>query len=129
MSHHFPRPTKATARAAAVLLGCAMLAALLLLPGSLAAQATGRITGTVTGEGGLPLASVQVSIPATGIGAVTGTDGRYTITGVAAGTHEVRAQRIGYAPMTRRVTIADGQTVESVDFQPGDVTTAVRWRP
>lgn len=72
-------------------------------------QATGRITGTVTGTGGQPVAGAQVSIPATRAGAVTGDDGRFTIANVAPGTYTLRVQRIGFAPETRQVTVANGQ--------------------
>jgi TonB-linked SusC/RagA family outer membrane protein len=88
------------------------------------AQTTGRITGTVTNEGGQPLASVQVAIPNTQIGAVSGPDGRYSIAGVAPGTYQLRAQRIGYAPRTQSVTVASGQ-VASADFQLSAVATAL----
>lgn len=82
-------------------------------PGQLLAQAqppqgAGRITGTITGEGGQPVSGAQVSIPATRNGSVTGADGRFTIGNVAPGTYTVRVQRIGFTPTTQQVTVAAG---------------------
>ncbi len=81
-----------------------------------APRGTARVTGVVTEAGGQPLGSVQVLLVGTQLGTITGADGRYTITGVPAGTYTLRAQRIGYAPLTRQVTATDGQTV-TADFQ------------
>jgi TonB-linked SusC/RagA family outer membrane protein len=50
-----------------------------------------------------------VLLVGTQLGTLTGPDGRYTITGVPAGTYTLRAQRIGFAPQTRQVTVAEGQ--------------------
>jgi TonB-dependent starch-binding outer membrane protein SusC len=81
----------------------------LTLAPSLLAQETGIIAGTVTIEGtARPLASAQVSIQRMGLGTQTDDGGAYRISGVPAGTHEVRFQRIGYAPVTRQVTVAAG---------------------
>ncbi|HWE41634.1 MAG TPA: SusC/RagA family TonB-linked outer membrane protein [Gemmatimonadaceae bacterium] len=68
-----------------------------------------RITGTVSAEGGVPLADVRVSVNGTQLGAMSGADGRFAIAGLTAGTYTVRAQRIGYAPQTRNVTVIAGQ--------------------
>ncbi|HEU4565454.1 MAG TPA: SusC/RagA family TonB-linked outer membrane protein [Gemmatimonadaceae bacterium] len=121
---HMPRPrlTRTATRLAAVLaLACsAGLAAIGALPHPLPAQAgaargTERITGVVRDEGGQPLPAAQVGVVGTGLGAVTGDDGRFTITGVAPGTYQVRAQRIGYRPAVQQVTVAAGAG-GSVDF-------------
>lgn len=108
--------TRATTATTSALVALAALGLLGVLPGLAptpllaqgAAQGTGRITGTVTGANGQPLAGAQVSIPATRNGAVTGETGQFTITGVAPGTYTVRAQRIGFSPITRQVTVANG---------------------
>ena len=99
----------------------------LVLPGIVLAQdATGRISGVVTSADSAaaqPLASATVLLVATQQGAVTGSDGQYTINNVAPGTHRVRAQRIGFAPEEREVIVTAGQTAR-VDFSL--VTRAVR---
>lgn len=93
-----------------------LLTLCLCIPGSLLAQ-TGRVTGVVTDTGSAqPLPNVTVMIVGTQLGAQTGTDGRYTISGVPAGTHQVRAQRIGFAPKTAPVTVAAGQA-SAVNFE------------
>lgn len=87
-----------------------------------AARGTGRITGSISDPNGQPLASVQVSVVGTRLGALTGSDGRFTIAGVPAGTYTVRAQRIGYVPGTQQVTVSDGGTA-SVDLRLATTTT------
>ena len=95
------------------------------LPAQVAGAQTGRINGTVRGGGGEPVPGAQVSIPGTGIGAVSGPDGRYTIPGVAAGTYQLRAQRIGYAPSTQQVVVAADGTV-TVDFGLTAIATTLQ---
>lgn len=89
--------------------------ALLLAPVAVHAQTTGQIAGTIT-AGGQPVASVQITIPGTRLGAVSGATGRYLLAGVPAGTHTVRAQRIGFNPQDRTVTVVGGQSV-TVNFE------------
>ncbi|HEX8848064.1 MAG TPA: TonB-dependent receptor plug domain-containing protein, partial [Gemmatimonadaceae bacterium] len=74
-----------------------------------------RITGTISAQGA-PLSDVRVTLVGTTLGAVSGTDGRYSIVGVNPGTYSVRAQRIGYAPQARSVTVVAGQPA-TADFQ------------
>ena len=85
-------------------------------PGRLAAQATGQISGTVTSASGSPLAGVSVSAADTGSGTTTAADGRYSIAGVSAGPHIVRATLVGYGEATRSVTVVAGQTA-TADLQ------------
>jgi TonB-dependent SusC/RagA subfamily outer membrane receptor len=80
-------------------------------------QPTGVITGlVVAASDARPLASVQVSIPGTGLGVVSDSQGRYTISGVPAGEVTVRAQLLGYRTEERTVTVGSGETV-NLDFQ------------
>ena len=123
MSTLLRHPRRALTRTVAAL-ALTWTAGAALVPSPLAAQSQGRITGVVTGDNGQPLADAQITIAATRNGAATGPDGRYTISGVAAGTHEVRAQRIGYAPRTQTVTLAAGG-VATADFQLTSVPTSL----
>jgi TonB-linked SusC/RagA family outer membrane protein len=76
-----------------------------------------RITGTVTStQGGQPVPDVRVSVVGTTLGAVSGTDGRFAIAGVLPGSYTVRAQRIGYSPQSRAITVVAGQAA-TADFQ------------
>lgn len=81
------------------------------------AAQTGRITGRVTDAAKQPVVSAQVLIVGTALGAETDAAGRYTVTGVAAGTYSVRAQHIGHrAAVQADVVVSAGQatTVEFV---------------
>src|SRR5207253_3444929 len=74
------------------------------------AQATGTIEGTVTITAGSPLPDVQVAVVGTSRGARSDDAGKFRIPGLAPGSYQVRAQRIGYASTTRTVTVAAGPT-------------------
>ena len=76
------------------------------------AQDTGTVTGTVVdAETGQLLDGVQVHIPALGIGVLSLDGGRYTLPGVPAGTHELRAELIGHFDWARSVTVSAGGIV------------------
>ncbi|MDB4878778.1 MAG: TonB-dependent outer membrane protein SusC/RagA [Gemmatimonadetes bacterium] len=79
-------------------------------------QGTGRITGTVTGDAAQPVEGVQVSLANTRYGALTNAAGRYTIAGVPAGSYQLRAQRVGWRPVTQSVTVSAGG-VATVDLR------------
>ena len=66
------------------------LIALVLLPHGAAAQATGRITGTVRDAAtGAPLSDVRVTVLGTEKGAATDVTGRYSMYDVPAGTRQL----------------------------------------
>jgi TonB-linked SusC/RagA family outer membrane protein len=94
----------------------ALLAGIGLSPGLLSAQSTGQVTGTVTSATGTPMAGVRVGVSGTTLGATTGADGRFSISGVSAGNHTLRATLVGYAEATRAVNVVAGQTA-TVDIQ------------
>jgi TonB-dependent starch-binding outer membrane protein SusC len=86
---------------------------LVWLPAELAAQdaQTGSVTGHVFEAGSQkPLADAQVRIVGSTRGVITNAQGEYRITGLAAGDVVVRAQRLGYTPLSATVTIAVGVT-------------------
>ena len=77
---------------------------------------TATITGRVTdAQSGGPLEAVTIAVQGTQLGATTGPDGTYRIARVASGTRILVARRIGFASLTRTVTVTDGQTV-TADF-------------
>ncbi len=87
----------------------ALLAVLCAVP--LRAQQTsatvrGQVVDDATKQA---IAGAQVSVA--GRAALSGSDGRYVITGVRAGSDTVRARRIGYAPSSQAVTILGNATV------------------
>jgi Ca-activated chloride channel family protein len=75
------------------------------------ARVVSQITGRITTDNGDPLAAVQIYIAGSGIGALSQQNGRYLLLNVPVGTHTVTAERIGFATMTRQVTVTEGQTV------------------
>ena len=80
-------------------------------------QNTGTITGTVAdAESGQLLDGAQVHIPALGLGVLSRDGGRFTIEGVPAGTHELRAELIGHLDVVRTVTVTSGGIV-SLELQ------------
>ena len=81
----------------------------LVAPSRAVAQGTieGRVRAAGTGAG---LAGAHVSLTELGVGATTGPQGLYRITGVPAGTHGVVIQIIGYGTQLQEVVVADGET-------------------
>jgi TonB-linked SusC/RagA family outer membrane protein len=81
-----------------------------------AQQPTGIITGQVIDSATRqPIAGVNVIVEGTRLGTITRDDGTFTIGGVPAGPHTIRARRIGYASVPMVVNVSDGATV-SVAF-------------
>jgi len=88
-----------------------MFFSLLLMAGSLAMAQTVQISGTVTGsEDGLPLPGVNVTVKGTTLGAITGNDGKYTLS-APAGSQALVFSFIGF--ITQEVPI-EGRTVVDV---------------
>ncbi|HYH82989.1 MAG TPA: SusC/RagA family TonB-linked outer membrane protein [Longimicrobium sp.] len=76
----------------------------------------GQIAGSVTSaDGGRPLSGATVSVGGSALRAVTGPDGRYTISGVAPGARTVTATVIGHTAATLPATVSAGQTA-TVNF-------------
>ncbi|MET0396954.1 MAG: TonB-dependent receptor [Longimicrobiaceae bacterium] len=90
----------------------ALAAALLCsVQAALAQGGTGSITGTVfQGQTATPVADAAVSVDGSPRGAVTGADGRFTLAGVGAGRHTVRASKPGFGAVEQAVTVAAGET-------------------
>ncbi|MBA3558248.1 MAG: TonB-dependent receptor [Gemmatimonadaceae bacterium] len=89
--------------ATALLLGImAAACASMFLPHTSAAQApTGRIVGRIIDrQSGLGIADVGVQVVGTTSGVMSGVDGRYTVSGIPAGTVSLHVRRIGYQPKT-----------------------------
>jgi TonB-dependent starch-binding outer membrane protein SusC len=100
-------------------------ACLLVARASAIAQSTGTIQGTVTIEGSArPLGSVQVTIARSPLGTQTDDAGAYRLTNVPTGMHEVRFQRIGYAPVVRQVTV-DAGAVAALDVALRDAPVSL----
>ncbi|MEN9816166.1 MAG: hypothetical protein RLZ32_46, partial [Gemmatimonadota bacterium] len=92
MSSRVPRIARLGRRAFALL----ALVPLLALPRLAAAQG-GTLAGTVTDSAKAPLPGAQVTVVGTRFAGTSGTDGRYRLVGVPAGSYTVRVQRLGTA--------------------------------
>jgi hypothetical protein len=100
----------------------AFLAIALVLPNfssNAFAQATGNVRGRVIEAGTRPVVEAQVSVNGTRIGALTGANGEFTLSGVPTGPRTITVRRIGYQPVTRDVVVAAG------DNQLGDIAISV----
>lgn len=84
-----------------------------------AQQPTGTVTGQVIDSATRqPIAGVNVVVEGTRLGTITRDDGTFTIGGVPAGTHTIRARRIGFGSVPIVVNVTSGATV-SVAFELG----------
>jgi TonB family protein len=84
--------------------------------GTAVAQTGGSITGTVTAETGIALSGVDVGIVGTAVRSTTDEHGAFHLTGMGAGTFEVRARRLGFRPESTRITVDDSHT-SNVDLK------------
>jgi TonB-linked SusC/RagA family outer membrane protein len=111
------RCSNVVARSPRRLLVVVVAGVLAVLAGALEARAqTGTVTGQVLeSQTGTPMNNVQVSVVGLDIGTLTDASGRFRIAGVPAGRVEVRAQSIGFRPVTETVTVTAGEVVR-VDF-------------
>jgi iron complex outermembrane receptor protein len=89
---------------------------------SLAANSTigaqaGTITGSVTtADGSRPISRVQVVVPGTAQGGITGDDGRYTIV-LGPGTYSLRVRRLGFGPDSANGVVVAGGGTTTRDFR------------
>ncbi|HTE43778.1 MAG TPA: carboxypeptidase regulatory-like domain-containing protein, partial [Gemmatimonadaceae bacterium] len=90
-------------------IGCALLLGL-LVPIGLQAQATGRISGVVTSDAGLPVPNAQIAVPGAQRRAIADTLGRFTIPNVAPGQYTARATSLGHSPQDVAITVVAGAT-------------------
>ena len=82
----------------------------LLAPLAAATAQTGRISGTVTDSAKIAVSGAQISVVGIGLHGISNDAGRFTITGVPAGTYGLRAQRLGSRPVSiPNVTVRAGE--------------------
>lgn len=111
-----------------------LVVAALVAPQSISAQAVGVVEGRVIdATSGTPLSGIAVSVDGGSVTVLSGTDGRFRLTGVPAGERQIAARRIGLSAATQRVSVAAGAVVR-VDFaleseallMPGIVVSTTR---
>lgn len=111
------------------------LAALVLFPMFVFAQTAGKISGTVTGEDGTPLAGANVLVVGTSYGAATDENGQFYILDVPVGQYAIRAEYIGYtSTIMENVRVSADLTTEvnfvlSVAAVEGEAVTVTAERP
>ena len=94
---------------------------------SATAAAVGTVTGKVTNTAGAPISGASVS--SDGNGAITGSDGAYTLQ-LPGGTATLTAALAGYQNASESVTVTAGQSTQAATLQiqptnPGNVTGSV----
>ncbi len=88
----------------------ATCAALLLGAAPVLGQQSGTVTGLVTNAtSGRALSGVQVTIAGSGLGTITGNNGRFLIPNVPAGPATVRADMIGFGVGETEVSVLVGR--------------------
>ena len=97
-----------------------------LLPATALAQDTGTIAGVVTDstEGG-PIPGANLVISELSVGAASGADGSYEITGVPSGEYQLSASFVGYQTSVKTVTVEAGETTQ-VDFMLAPQTVGMQ---
>ncbi|MBT1686713.1 carboxypeptidase-like regulatory domain-containing protein [Fulvivirgaceae bacterium PWU37] len=94
----------------------------LLAPTLLFAQETGTLTGTITQEGKAPLQDVNIYLPTLSRGTSTDKLGRFKLTNLPAGQHDIHISFVGYAAVQQPVMIqANETTVFNATLKPGDL--------
>ncbi|MDB4882651.1 MAG: TonB-dependent outer membrane protein SusC/RagA, partial [Gemmatimonadetes bacterium] len=79
-------------------------------PSLAGAQGTGVIGGVVADSAGGPIAGARVSVDGSSIATSSGSTGRYSLVGLAAGSHSIRVRLLGYGAQAQTVTVVAGQT-------------------
>lgn len=104
-------------RAVALAVGLALGGLALLVAPARAQEQGGTISGqVVVSETLAPIASAQVHLEGTGTGTLTGSNGRYILLNVPAGSYTLVVQRIGFGTLTQEVTVQAGQS-QTLDFE------------
>jgi len=73
------------------------------------------LSGSVHGPDGKPLQGAKIDVAGTGLTATSGAEGRFSITGLPAGTFTAEARAIGFEPKRIAVDLND-RTPSSVEF-------------
>ncbi|HEV2201749.1 MAG TPA: TonB-dependent receptor [Bryobacteraceae bacterium] len=88
----------------------ALMSNMLWLAPATAQERNGTLTGTAKDSGGLALQGALVQLDPGGKRAVSDNQGQFRITDVAPGDYMVTVSYVGFAPFTKSVSVAAGQT-------------------
>jgi len=100
--------------------------AFLIAASSATAQGGAIVSGLVTDTAGVPVLSAVVSVAGTDLVTATDYRGAFQLRGLAPGSYEVRARRLGFTPSARTVQITAGQSPERVNFALSALPTTVK---
>jgi len=107
-----------TARAVAAVMAVALAIVVAAASPSVAQITSGQLTGVVTDQQtGEPIAGAQVYIEGTGLGVLSGANGRYFIINVPPGTYTVVAEILGYQTLRVENVVVAIDATRSVNFQ------------
>ncbi len=81
----------------------------ILLPLQLFAQNSATVRGTVTNDGGEPLAGANILLVETSKGAATNATGDYVINDIEPGTYTLRVTFVGFRQTSEEITLEAGQ--------------------
>jgi iron complex outermembrane receptor protein len=81
-----------------------------VLTAGAAAQRTGTISGRITEPDGAPIAGAQIVLDGGQQGTLSNDLGGFQLRGVAAGTHSVSIERIGFSTYAGQLTVTAGAT-------------------
>ena len=96
-----------------------------LFAGTLQAQSTGTIAGRIVdARGQRAIPDVVVQVLGTRLAAISAADGTWRIDSVPAGTHVVRARRLGYDTASTSVSVTAGE-VHTVELRLEEVASIV----
>jgi carboxypeptidase-like protein/TonB-dependent receptor-like protein len=98
---------------------------LILLAGTASAGTNGKIMGKIVDFRSEPLPGVAVTISGTRLGTTSDPDGRYFIMQVKPGTHEVRAQLIGYSTVIVQGVRVNIDLTSEVNFKLSEKSLTV----
>jgi len=90
-------------------------AVVLFAPLRVSAQAT--LNGIVVDRDGVPLTGVTVTVNGAQATATTDERGRFRLSGIADGPAELRARRLGFAPVEHTVQIASKRSADGIELR------------
>ena len=86
------------------------------IPGAETATLTGTVSNTATGN---LLEGAKIELPQLGVSALADNTGRYVLSGLPPGTHDVVVSYIGLDALHQQVTVAPGRTTRNFDLTSG----------
>jgi len=100
---------------------CAVLILIAGLAVSAAAQQTGTVTGTLTNSlsgDPVPNALVSIEAPAFTRSGRSGSDGKFSLADIPAGSYHLTVRADGYLPSRTEVTVAAGSQTSDIRINP-----------